>query len=125
MRKGTMEFLEKKREMSEIDKKIDSGAFATIALIINDRLFVTNLGNVHCFVCMYDKKTLERRVITLETMHTLDNIQEMLRLADLHANVQEAILKRYDQSPQIAIPYTRCFGNFKSKFFYHEQPQFR
>lgn len=119
-----MEFLEKKREINEIDKKIESGAFATIALIINDRLFVANIGTVHCFVCMYDKKTLEKRVITLETMHTLDNIQEMLRLADLNANVQDAILKRYEASPQTAIDYTRCLGNFKNKYFYHEQPQF-
>lgn len=117
-----MEFLEKKREINEIDKKIESGAFATISLIINDRMFVANIGSVHCFVCMYDKKTLEKRVITLETVHTLDNIQEMLRLADLRANVQEAIL---NTSPNLAIPYTRCLGNFKHKFYYHEQQQFK
>lgn len=105
--------------MNEIDKKIDSGVFATISLIIDDRLFVANIGNVHCFICSYDKTTFEKRVTTLETVHSLENISEMLRLANLKANVDESSVN-YNH-----IRYTRCLGDFKHKLYYHEQPQFR
>lgn len=125
LRRGTIEYLEKKREISDIDKTIESGAFATISLIINDRLFVANVGNVHCFVCLYDKSTYEKRVITLETAHSLENIQEMMRLTKLNANVQESILNATKSWSSGAIPYTRCLGDFKNKLFYHEQPQFK
>lgn len=126
LRKGTQEYYENRREINEIDKKIDSGAFATISLIIDDRLFVANIGNVHCFVCTYDKRTLEKRVTTLETVHTLNNVGEMLRLVELKADIQDAILKadRFDDNGDL-ITYTRCLGDFKHKLFYHENHEFR
>jgi serine/threonine protein phosphatase PrpC len=116
--------LENRKEIAEIDKKIDSGAFATISLLIDDRLYVANVGTVHCFVCTYNKRTFEKRVTTMESAHTLTNISEMLRLADLKADVQEALLKGRSSSGGF-ITYTRCLGDFKHKLYYHEQPQFK
>ena len=120
LKKGTVEYMENRREINEIDKKIESGVFATISLIIDDRLFVANVGNVHCFICTYDKTTFEKRVTTLETIHSLDNISELLRLANLKANVDETSLQNYTP-----IRYTRCLGDFKHKLYYHELPQFK
>jgi serine/threonine protein phosphatase PrpC len=118
MRKGTLEYLENKREIVEIDRQIESGAFATIAIIVDDRLFVANVGTVHCFVCTYDRNTLETVVSTLEIEHSLSNITEVLRWADLNAFVDE-------NHDDIKIKYTRCLGDFKNKLYYHENPQFR
>lgn len=107
--------MENRKELKEIDRMIEGGAFATISLIINNRLFVANVGTVHCFVCTYDKKTRQKAVSTLEFEHSVDNVTEMLRLANLKAHVEPE---------HIQIRYTRCLGDFKLKLYYHELPQF-
>jgi hypothetical protein len=102
-------------EVKNIDEQIQSGAFAVVSLIVRDRLFVANVGTAHVFLCFYDERTSEKSLIPLETPHTLETYSEFERLANLNANVE---------ANGNSISYTRCLGNFKLKYYYHEYPEF-
>lgn len=107
------------RELKSLNDELSIGAYAVVSLIVNNRLFVTNLGTSHCFVCVYDKANREKKVITLETEHSLKNLREIQRLVNMKADVQES---NYDSSP--TIKHTRCFGDFYSKIYFFENQQF-
>ena len=117
--------MENMKEIKYIDNQIDSGAFGVVALVVGNRLFVANVGTVHCFVCVYDKKKNEKKVVDLDTDHSLKNVDEMMRLVKLNASIDPTTLsdeaKNNDAHP---IKYTRCLGDFKLKLYYHENPQF-
>jgi serine/threonine protein phosphatase PrpC len=78
-----MEYLENLKVIKDLDKQIESGSFAIISLMIDNRLFVANVGTSHCFVCIYDKNNNEKKVIPLETEHTTSALPEMIRLSNL------------------------------------------
>ncbi|RNA37902.1 TGF-beta-activated kinase 1 and MAP3K7-binding 1-like isoform X1 [Brachionus plicatilis] len=119
LNKRCPEYAEKIEELKMLNDDLTIGAYAVVSLIVNDRLFVTNLGTSHCFVCVYDKSNREKKVITLETEHSLRNLSEIQRLINLKADVKEY---DYDSSP--SIKHSRCFGDFYSKYFFYENPQF-
>ena len=101
-----------------------------VSLIIDNRLFVANVGTSHCFICVFDKVTNEKKVISLvELEHNLSNLKEMLRLSDLMPNVPNDMEKNKDalsfDSNKSQIKYTRCLGDFKLKLYYHEYAQFK
>lgn len=80
---------------------------------------MTNLGTSHCFVCVYDKINKEKKIITLETEHSLKNLNEIQRLINMNADVKESNLESMPP-----IKHTRCFGDFSSKIYFFENPQF-
>jgi TAK1-binding protein 1 len=129
LRKGTFEYLENLREIKTLDKQIESGSFAMVLLIIDNRLFVANVGTSHCFICVHDKVTNEKKVISLvELEHSITNLKEMIRLSNLMANIQSETEKSNDASFEAnksQVKYTRCLGDFKLKLYYHEYPQFK
>ncbi len=116
-----------------IDEQIQSGAFAVVSLIVDDRLFVANVGTAHVFICVYDKKSKMKRIVCLETPHTLATFTELERLAKLNANVplsySQTKTGNKDEEEESVITtmstnYTRCLGNFKLKYYYDEYPEF-
>ena len=127
MRKGTIEYLDNLREIKNIDRQLESGSFAMVSLIIDNRLFVANVGTSHCFICVFDKNTNEKKVISLALIeHNITNFEEMIRISKLMPS--EALPPNtpmnHDLKPN-QIHYTRCLGDFKLKLYYHEYPQFR
>jgi serine/threonine protein phosphatase PrpC len=138
-RRGTREYTEHIKDIKAIDEQIKSGAFAVVSLVVDDRLFVANVGTAHIFLCFYDKKSREKSIITLDTQHTLATFSELDRLAKLQANLQcglplpsssATLTKEGDKGfdsvalDSSSIKYTRCLGDFKLKYYYHECPEF-
>ncbi len=122
MRKGTTQYSNNLEEIKVIDGQLSSGVFGVVSLIVNNRLFIANIGTCHAFLCHYDKKTNDIKVSVLETEHSLNNYDEMQRLKNLYANL-EYVNNNSDKN--CCIKHTRCLGNFKIKMYYHEHPQFR
>ena len=113
------------KEIRNIDNQIKSGAFAVVSLVIDDRLFIANVGTSHCFLCFYDMKTNEKSLVSLETVHNLSNFAELDRLAKLNARVSFSSADSDANEPHSLIKYTRCMGDFKLKLYYDELPQFQ
>lgn len=113
LKRGSLEFVSNRKKIAELDKFLNSGSFATVALIIENRLFLANVGTNHCFIYKYNAKTNEQQVVSIETEHNLSNNAEMMRLMNLNANLDK-----------MSISYTRCLGDFKIKLYYHELPEF-
>lgn len=131
LRKGTVEYLSNRRDISHCDQQIASGAFAMLALIIDKKLFVANVGIANCFVCVYDKQNNnEKKVISLESDHSIANEEECRRIQDLNCDLNYVFEKAIEKNKTIEnhskiISYTRCLGDFKLKFYYNEHPQFK
>lgn len=120
LKKGSIEYVSNVKKIRALDEHLNSGSFAMIALIIENRLFVSNVGTSHCFICKFDEKTNEKQVISVETVHKTTNYLEMMRLIKLKSNL--ALESSF--SMENPIEYTRCLGEFKLKHYYHEFPQF-
>jgi serine/threonine protein phosphatase PrpC len=91
LRRGDRDYTESMNEIRAIDERLKSGAFAVVSLIVNDRLFVANVGTARIFLCFYDQKTREKSIIALDTPHTLATFSELDRLIKLNANVQSVL----------------------------------
>jgi serine/threonine protein phosphatase PrpC len=114
--------------------KLRSGSFATIALMINEKLYISNLGTNYCILVTKSSSLLspssttqsnvslndnnmQLNLISLTDEHSLSNPNEMERLLSLKANFTQETIDR--------ISYTRCFGNFDHKNYYKESDVFR
>ncbi len=116
--------------MKMCDQHLESGAFALLALIIDKKLFVANVGIANCFVCVYDKHMNEKKVISLESDHTIHSEEEFRRLEKLHADLNDVKtnvdeINKVIENRRKFIKYTRCLGDFKLKYYYNEMPQFK
>jgi len=119
LRRGSVEYFQNKEDIKAVDSQLKSGVFALVTLIIDKRLFITNLGTNHCFVCLSDKNKCEKQVMSCCAEHKLSNIEEMRRLIKLGANIA------VDDTESSPIKYTRCLGDFTLKLYYNESPQFK
>ena len=126
LRRGTFDYLKHKKEINDLDNQINSGAFAITTLMVDNRLFVTNVGPSHCFVFVYDRIKNERKIVSLQTNHSIKNSDEIARLADLKTDFSSIIAKDdccensdfiddINMSNKKDIRYTRCLGDFKNK----------
>jgi TAK1-binding protein 1 len=104
------------KEIRKLDKQISSGASAIISLVIENRLFVANVGNSHCFICLFNKETLEKSLLILEKDHSLKSWNEIKRLSDLNVDI-DALL---DSSRNDYVINTRFIGGFELKNYYQE-----
>ena len=112
------------REIKLLNNQLNSGVFALVALIVDKRLFIANVGQVNCFLCLIDKNSQNKiKVVATQTDHTISNVQEVLRLVDLKANIKD--LENLETDENIAFKYTRCLGDFKSKANYQEYDIFK
>jgi hypothetical protein len=82
-------------------------SFSFLKFLLNTiRLFVANVGPINCFVCLVDKEDKYKlKVVPLQTDHSLANIDEVMRLIKIKADITDL-----DQN-HLAIKYTRCLGN--------------
>ena len=119
LRRGSVEYFQNKEDIKAVDSQLKSGVFALVTLIIDKRLFITNLGTNHCFVCLSDKNKCEKQVMSCCAEHKLSNIEEMRRLIKLGANIA------VDDTESSPIKYTRCLGDFTLKLYYNESPHFK
>ncbi len=121
--------MKNKKEIKACDAQLSSGLFAILALIIDKKLYVANVGIANCFVCLYDKNKNEKKVISLESDHTIFNDEERLRLKNSKADLNEALnnneINKVIENHNKYITYTRCLGDFRLKFYYNEHPQFK
>ena len=109
------------QRIKEIDMKIGCGAFAWVSLMINNRLFVSNVGTCHSFIVSYDQKSKEKRINLLNFQHDLSNPTERERLSALDADVSSESASAF----AFPINHTRCLGDFKLKLYYHEHEQLK
>ena len=73
-------------------------------------MFVANVGPINCFVCLIDKEEKYKlKVVPLQTDHSLSNIEEVMRLIKIKADITDL------DSNDTAIKYTRCLGKFQEK----------
>ena len=79
---------------------------------------MSNVGTSHCFICVNDNN--QKKVIQLDTEHSLKNWEEIMRLESIDADVEN--LNFEDSS---TIKHTRCLGDFLLKQNYCEYPQFQ
>ena len=92
---------------------VSSGCSATIAVILENRIFLANIGDCQAFLCYRnpDSMTNELRVSKVSIDHNIDNEDERLRLVHLGYSVQG----EGSDSGLGAHGYTRCFGNYLVK----------
>jgi TAK1-binding protein 1 len=116
LQRGTPEYIENAKEIKNLDKQISSGASAIISLIIGNRLFVANVGNSHCFICLFNKETLAKSLLILDKDHSLKSWNEIKRLSDLNVDINTLL----DSSRNDSVINTRFIGGLELKNFYQE-----
>lgn len=103
--------------LKEIDQHLSGGATVVIALVHNNKLFVANVGETRALLCRTDDNSV-LRVVQLTVDHSLNNEDELLRLAQLGLDVNKLRNAQYlgNQTG------TRCLGNYLVKGLYKAFP---
>lgn len=96
--------------LKTLDNDLSNGSFALISILIDNRLFVVNLGTSSCFICFQNDDSIFFDMCANE--HLASNPNERERLSQL--NIDETQLS-----------YTRCLGDFKTKLFFKESKEFK
>lgn len=119
----TMEAIERFPEVVQrlkcVTEEIQSGTTAVIALILDNRLYVANVGNSRAVLCKEDNDG-KICIIPLTVDHTFANEDELLRLSHLGLDVSK--LRQDMKNNQRNC--TRCIGNYTSKGGYKEFDNF-
>ena len=106
--------------LKELEQLVSCGCSATIVTILENRLWVSNIGDCQAFLCYQSKEEEEEemRISMLSIDHYLSNEDESLRLQHLGYDPPEdggdTGLGEYN--------YTRCFGNYLVKGGFKETP---
>jgi TAK1-binding protein 1 len=93
-----------------LDNDLSNGAFALITILIENRLFVVNLGTSSCFICFQNDDSIYFDICANE--HLVSSQNEIDRLSNLHVDLSH-------------LSYTRCLGDFKTKFYFRELDEFK
>ncbi|KAJ0170696.1 hypothetical protein K1T71_013468 [Dendrolimus kikuchii] len=103
--------------LKEIDQHLSGGATVVISLVHNNKLFVANVGETRALLCKTDDNSV-LRVVQLTVDHSLNNEDELLRLAQLGLDVNKLRNAQYlgNQTG------TRCLGNYLVKGLYKAFP---
>jgi len=102
-------------KLADLDDQVSCGCAATVALVLNNKIFVSNVGDCQAFLCYSSNNGIT--VTPLSIDHNLDNEDERLRLQHLgHQHSQSGDLGN-SFGPNW---YTRCFGNYLVKGGYKE-----
>ncbi|XP_045474572.1 TGF-beta-activated kinase 1 and MAP3K7-binding protein 1-like [Harmonia axyridis] len=102
-------------KLKQINNKLSSGTACAVALILNNKLYVANVGNCRVLLCQTDENDV-MKVVELSVEHNLNNQDELLRLSQLGIKVD--ILK--NASTLGNQENTRCLGNYMIKGCYKE-----
>jgi len=106
-------------KLADLEELVSSGCAATVAVILNNKIFVSNVGDCQAFLCYGGPCGIS--VTPLSIDHTLENEDERLRLQHLGHNPSGG----GDPSTPSENPlgphwYTRCLGNYPVKGGYKE-----
>lgn len=104
----------------ELEEVVSSGCAATVALILNNNLFLSNVGDCQAFLCHRGRECLA--VTPLSIDHTLDNEDERLRLQHIGFRSPKDAAGSVSLQPLGPSNYTRCLGNYLVKGGYKEVP---
>ena len=100
-------------KLAELDEQVSSGCAATVALILNNKIFVSNVGDCQAFLCYGGNHDIS--VTPLSIDHNINNEDEKLRLQHLGYCGTDLT-----GNPLGPYWYTRCFGNYPVKGGYKE-----
>lgn len=101
--------------LKELEQEVSGGATAVVALILNNKLYIANVGTNRALLCKSSSDG-QNQVLQIGRPHSTDNEDELQRLATL--GVDSA---RVRQAGQIAgQSSTRRLGDYRVKFNYNE-----
>ncbi|KAG7222510.1 hypothetical protein INR49_004583 [Caranx melampygus] len=101
--------------LKELEQEVSGGATAVVALILNNKLYIANVGTNRALLCKSSSDG-QNQVLQIGRPHSTDNEDELQRLAAL--GVDSA---RVRQAGQIAgQSSTRRLGDYRVKFNYNE-----
>ncbi|KAM3624380.1 uncharacterized protein V6R79_022717 [Siganus canaliculatus] len=101
--------------LKELEKEVSGGATAVVALILNNKLYIANVGTNRALLCKSSSDG-QNQVLQIGRPHSTDNEEELQRLATL--GVDAACVR---QAGQIAgQSSTRRLGDYRVKFNYNE-----
>ncbi|XP_077967772.1 TGF-beta-activated kinase 1 and MAP3K7-binding protein 1-like isoform X2 [Styela clava] len=104
------------KRMKNLDNEIKGGTTAVVALIINNKLFVANVGECRALLCQLNSKTNHVEVQQISVDHNLYQAQEQARLKMLGLNVE----KLQNRGKLGVNECTRCIGDYSVKGGYKE-----
>ncbi|KAG9340366.1 hypothetical protein JZ751_021479 [Albula glossodonta] len=109
--------------LAVLEQEVSGGATAVVALILNNKLYIANVGTNRALLCKSSSDG-QNQVIQIGRAHTTDNEDEIMRLAQL-ANESNKVKSigldpsRLRQAGQIAgQSSTRRIGDYRIKFNY-------
>ncbi|KAF5905052.1 TGF-beta-activated kinase 1 and MAP3K7-binding protein 1, partial [Clarias magur] len=99
--------------LKTLEQEVSGGATAVVALILNNKLYIANVGTNRALLCKYTSDR-QNQVIQIGRAHTADNEDELARLAQLGLDPN-----RLRQTGIIAGQGSlRRIGDYKVKFNY-------
>uniref|UniRef100_A0A9J8A6B6 TGF-beta-activated kinase 1 and MAP3K7-binding protein 1 n=1 Tax=Cyprinus carpio carpio TaxID=630221 RepID=A0A9J8A6B6_CYPCA len=99
--------------LKALEQEVSGGATAIVALILNNKLYIANVGTNRALLCKTTSDG-QNQVIQIGRAHTIDNDDELSRLAQLGVD-----LVRLRQTGLISgQSSTRRIGDYKVKFNY-------
>ncbi|XP_075868854.1 TGF-beta-activated kinase 1 and MAP3K7-binding protein 1 isoform X3 [Nelusetta ayraudi] len=101
--------------LKELEKEVSGGATAVVALILNNKLYIANVGTNRALLC---KSSMDgqNQVLQIGRPHTTENEDELQRLAALGVDSG-----RIRQAGQICgQSSTRRLGDYRAKLNYNE-----
>ncbi|XP_040003075.1 TGF-beta-activated kinase 1 and MAP3K7-binding protein 1 isoform X4 [Xiphias gladius] len=101
--------------LKELEQEVSGGATAVVALILNNKLYIANVGTNRALLCKSSSDG-QNQVLQIGRPHSTDNEDELQRLAALGVDIA-----RVRQAGQIAgQSSTRRLGDYRVKFNYNE-----
>uniref|UniRef100_A0AAQ5XP08 TGF-beta-activated kinase 1 and MAP3K7-binding protein 1 n=1 Tax=Amphiprion ocellaris TaxID=80972 RepID=A0AAQ5XP08_AMPOC len=101
--------------LKELEQEVSGGATAVVALILNNKLYIANVGTNRVLLCKSSSDG-QNQVLQIGRPHSTDNEDELQRLAALGVDSARA-----RQAGQIAgQSSTRRLGDYRAKFNYNE-----
>lgn len=101
--------------LKELEQEVSGGATAVVALILNNKLYIANVGTNRALLCKSSSDG-QNQVLQIGRPHSTDNEDELQRLAALGLDSA-----RIRQAGQIAgQSSTRRLGDYRVKFNYNE-----
>ncbi|XP_058258856.1 TGF-beta-activated kinase 1 and MAP3K7-binding protein 1 isoform X2 [Hemibagrus wyckioides] len=99
--------------LKTLEQEVSGGATAIVALILNNKLYIANVGTNRALLCKYTSDR-QNQVIQIGRAHTTDNEDELARLAQLGLDPN-----RLRQTGTITGQSSlRRIGDYKVKFSY-------
>uniref|UniRef100_A0A672ZE03 TGF-beta activated kinase 1/MAP3K7 binding protein 1 n=2 Tax=Sphaeramia orbicularis TaxID=375764 RepID=A0A672ZE03_9TELE len=99
--------------LSQLEQEVSGGATAVVALILNNRVYIANVGTNRALLCKSSSDG-QNQVLQIGRPHSTDNEEELQRLAALGVDSS-----RVRQAGQIAgQSSTRRLGDYRVKFNY-------